>query len=120
MVMVSGWCSWISSADDDAIVNADIDGHQVSTLLAFSAYLEQLMMTMMMVWGWCCWISSADDDAIVNADTDADNDADTDGPQVSALLAFSAYMEQFPRQQDFLLIIPGMHRSTTYFFSWFF
>ena len=41
--------------------------------------------------------------------------ADTDGHQVSALLAFSAYMEQFPRQQDFLLIIPGMHRSTISF-----
>lgn len=31
--------------------------------------------------------------------------------EVSALLAFSAYMEQFPRQQDFLHIIPGMHRK---------
>ena len=32
------------------------------------------------------------------------------GSEVSALLSFAAYMEQFGCQQDFLMIIPGMHR----------
>ena len=54
--------------------------------------------------------SDLDHDDDDDGDGDGDDDDDDDDDQVSALLAFSAYMEQFPRQQDFLQIIPGMHR----------
>ena len=60
------WCWWgcdVMQIEYHADGDADTiyaDNHQVSDLLAFSAYVEQLMMTMVMVSGWCCWISRAD------------------------------------------------------------